>query len=59
MKNRRRSGASCDSVIPSAAHRKLNRSTPAAPAAAGLAGATIGRPRSETASIWIGHSVTG
>ena len=35
------------------------RSTPSAPAASGLAGATSGSPERRTVSISIGHSVSG
>ena len=41
------------------AHFSVIRSTPVAPAAVGLAGATIGRPDRRTFSTSTGHSVTG
>ena len=38
---------------------RVMRNNPAAPAAAGLAGATIGMPDSRTFATSTGHSVTG
>ena len=58
-KNRRRSTPSWVKVTSGEAHFSVMRSTPAAPAAAGLGGATIGRPERRTFSTSIGHSVTG
>ena len=57
-KNRSLSTPNWLKLTSGAMHFNVMRNTAAAPAAAGLAGATMGRPDRRTFSTSIGHSVT-